>query len=284
MLDDGINVHGAYVKVGEYLGDRELLCEISHFQQWGLTFAEPGDKFALLSRETVLSFFEATVEKIRVLNDRRFVMTLADVPATMPDEPLSAENLTWYPNLVMKNNTIRDNRARSVLVTTKGKVLIEDNYFSSQMHGILIEGDNNKWYESGAVQDVTIRNNVFDNIGYEVTERYPLLASPLFTPQQRMGEGQYHRNIRFTDNTIRSLNGLPANARSVRGLNITGNTVELSTDYPAVSEGAAIVLEYCDEVTIENNEAKGFGRTLAITRSADTADIEIHGNDGFEVE
>ena len=186
MLDDGINVHGAYVKVEEHLGDRELLCEISHFQQWGLTFAEPGD--------------------------------------------------------------------------------------------------NNNWYESGAVQDVTIRNNVFDNIGYEVTERYPLLASPLFTPQQRMGEGQYHRNIRFTDNTIRSLNGLPANARSVRGLNITGNTVELSTDYPAVSEGAAIVLEYCDEVTLENNEAKGFGRTLAITRSADTADIEIHGNDGFEVE
>lgn len=71
----------------------------------------------------------------------------------------------------MKNNTIRDNRARSVLVTTKGKVLIEGNYFSSQMHGILIEGDNHKWYESGAVQDVTIRNNMFENIGYEVTER-----------------------------------------------------------------------------------------------------------------
>lgn len=284
MLDDGINVHGAYVKVEEYLGDREFLCEISHFQQWGLIFAEPGDKVALLSRETILPFFETAVEKVKVLNEQRFVMTLTDVPETLPAGPLSAENLTWYPDLIMKNNTIRENRARSVLVTTKGKVLIEDNYFSSQMHGILIEGDNNRWYESGAVQDVTIRNNVFENIGYEVTRRYPLLASPLFTPDQRMGEGQYHRNIHFTDNTIRSFNGLLARARSVQGLHITGNTMEYSTDYPAASEGPGIVLEYCDEVTIGENQAKGFSRPLVISRSADTTNVEMGRNDGFDVE
>lgn len=282
MLDDGINVHGAYVKVEQYLGDREFLCEISHFQQWGLTFAEPGDKVALLSRETILPFFEGTVQKVRVMNERRFVMTLVDVPATMPEGPLSVENLTWYPDLIMRNNTIRENRARSVLVTTKGKVLIEDNYFSSQMHGILIEGDNNKWYESGAVQDVTIRNNVFENIGYEVTRRYPLFASPLLTPQQRTGEGQYHRNINFTGNTIRSFNGLLASARSVAGLNITGNTMEFSTDYPAVSEGPAIALEYCDAVTIRNNQAKGFDRKLAIVHTSDTPHATIDRNDGFE--
>jgi parallel beta helix pectate lyase-like protein len=284
MLDDGINVHGAYVRVEKHLGGCEFLCEISHFQQWGLIFAAPGDKVALLSRETILPFFETTVEKVKVLNERRFVMTLTDVPDTLPTGPLSAENLTWYPDLVMKNNTIRENRARSVLVTTKGRVLIEDNYFSSQMHGILIEGDNNKWYESGAVQDITIRNNVFDNIGYEVTNRYPLLASPLFTPDQRLGEGQYHRNINFTDNTIKSFNGLLANARSVQGLNITGNTIEFSADYPAASEGAAINLEYCDEVTIGDNRAKGFEGPLAITRSADTTNVEIGRNDGFDVE
>jgi hypothetical protein len=206
------------------------------------------------------------------------------MPADLPEGPLSAENLSWYPDLIMRNNTVRENRARSVLVTTKGRVLIENNYFSSQMHGILIEGDNNNWYESGAVQDVTIRNNTFENIGYEVTKRYPLLASPLYTPEQRMGQGRYHRNIHFTGNTIKSFNGLLAKARSVAGLNISGNKINFSTDYPAADEGPAIVLEYCDDVTVEDNQATGFDHPLAINLSPDTTDIHIKENQGFEIE
>lgn len=281
MLDDGINVHGAYVPVEQYLGDNKFLCNISHFQQWGLTFAEPGDKIALLSREVILPFHETTVKSIKILNEHRFVMTVSDLPAELPDVPMSVENLSWYPDLVMNNNTIRENRARSVLVTTKGRVLIENNYFSSQMHGILIEGDNNKWYESGAVQDITIRNNTFDNLGFEKTERYPLLASPLLRPEQRMGEGQYHRNIHFINNTIRSFNGLLANARSVQGLDISGNKMEFSADYPQADEGPAIVLEYCDDVTIRNNTATGF-QPLEISASDNTTNLKTDGNTGFK--
>ena len=35
--------------------------------------------------------------------------------------------------------------------------LLEENYFYSQMHGILIEGDGKSWYESGGVGDITIK-------------------------------------------------------------------------------------------------------------------------------
>lgn len=281
MLDDGINVHGAYVKVAEYLGDNQFLCEISHFQQWGLTFAEAGDKIALLSRETILPFYETKVTAVKQLNEHRFVMTVKDVPAELPTGELSVENLTWYPDLVMKHNIIRENRARSVLVTTKGKVLIEDNYFSSQMHGILIEGDNNWWYESGAVQDVTIRNNIFSNIGYACTKRYPLLASPLFRPEQRMGEGQYHRNIHFVGNTIKSFNGLLVNARSVQGLNVSDNNIEFSKDYPAIEEGAAVVLEYCDNVIVKGNTVKGFDKELKIEATDDVTRLKLMQNQGL---
>jgi len=282
MLDDGVNVHGAYVKVAKYLGKKQFLCEISHFQQWGLTFAEPGDRIALLSRTTILPFAESTITAVEPLNEKRFILTIADEPETMPEGPLSIENLTWNPDLIMRKNTIRENRARSVLVTTKGKVLIEDNTFSSQMHGILIEGDNNKWYESGAVGDVTIRNNVFENIGFARNQRYPLLASPLLRSEQRMGEGHFHRNINFTGNTIKTFNGLVAKAVSVQGLNITDNKIELSTDYPVTDEGPAIVLEYCDDVSIANNSATGFDRSLTITASADVTNVESKDNKGFE--
>jgi hypothetical protein len=275
MLDDAINVHGAYIKVVEYLGGNEFICEISHFQQWGLIFAETGDELALLSRETVLPFFETTVTKTRVLNEHRVVVTVSDVPKEMPDGPLSMENLTWYPDVVMRKNIIRENRARSALITTKGRVLIEDNYFSSQMHGILIEGDNNSWYESGAVEDVTICNNTFVNSGFEGSERYPLYASPLLTAEQRMGEGQYHRNINFVNNTLKSFNGHMVYARSIKGLNITGNTMEFSTDYPPMAQFPSIKLQYCDAVTIENNKTKGFDRPAIIARSSDTTNVVI---------
>lgn len=282
MLDDGINVHGAYVPVVQRLEGTTFLCEISHFQQWGLKFAEPGDKIAILSRETVLPFFETTVTAIRPLNERRFLITLAGLPAELPDVPMSLENLTWNADLVMRNNTIRENRARSVLVTTKGKVLIEGNYFSSQMHGILIEGDNDYWYESGAVEDVLIRKNTFVNIGYGSANGYPLFASPKLTPQQVTGRGHYHRNIVFTDNTIRSFNGNLVDAKSVENLTISNNRISSSTDYPPRAPKESVRLKYSRNVLIQDNQASGFDAPLHVKATEDCAAIELNGNIGLQ--
>lgn len=69
--------------------------------------------------------------------------------------------MSWYPELIFRNNVVRNNRARSILVSTPRKVIIEGNTFSSMMSAILFEGDMDHWYESGAVRDVTIRNNKF---------------------------------------------------------------------------------------------------------------------------
>lgn len=281
MADDGINVHGAYIKVVEYRGDRSFLCEISHRQQWGLTFAEPGDRVMVTARETVLPIYETTVTKVKVLNERRQLVTVAKVPDELPKGLLSLENLTWYPDVIMRKNVIRDNRARSALITTKGKVLIENNVFSSQMHGILIEGDNNSWYESGGVCDITITDNVFENIGYGDDTRYPLFAAPLLRPEQRLGDRRYHRNVRFTNNRIRSFNGHFVHALSVQGLEVTGNIVELSRDYPTGSERASIELDYCEDVTIANNRFIGFDWPMRVTRSANTKNVTILNNQGL---
>ncbi len=281
MLDDAINVHGAYVPVVEYMGENQFLCDISHFQQWGLIFGGPGDKIALMNRSTVLPFYETAITGIKILNEHRFVLSVEKVPEEMP-EVMSVENLTWNPDLIFRNNIVRENRARSILVTTKGKVLIENNYLSSQMNGILIEGDNNKWYESGAVQDVIIRNNEFVNIGFQVGNNYPLLASPLLNSEQYFGEGHYHRNIIFENNTIKSFNGHMVEARSVSGLKIAGNKMIFDDYYPKAAEGEAVKLEYCDNVVIENNTANGFSGTLNITQSADTTGVTENRNPGFQ--
>lgn len=281
MLDDSINVHGAYLRIDEYLGGRKFVCASSHPQQWGFVFAEAGDKISVLSRETVLPFFNATVEEVQWLNEERVIITVSEVPESMPEGPLSMENLTWYPDLIFRKNITRENRARSVLVTTKGKALLEENYFYSQMHGILIEGDNKSWYESGGVGDITINNNVFENIGFEGGAAYPLLASPLLTKDQRMGDGFYHRNIRFTNNTIKSFNGLLAQVKSVQGLVIEGNKMEVSSDYPNHYMHPSIDLFYCDKVSIKNNTATGFSQALEIVASENTTGVTTEKNEGF---
>ena len=283
MLDDAINVHGAYVPVVEYLGNNEFLCNISHFQQWGLIFGEPGDKIAIMDRSTVLPVSQTEITGIRILNEHRFVVTVAAVPEQLP-EIMSVENLTWNPDLEFRNNTVRENRARSILVTTKGKVVIENNYLSSQMHGILIEGDNNKWYESGAVQDVVIRNNEFINPGFARDNRYPLLASPLFTEEQHMGEGRYHRNITFENNIVKSFNGHLVEARSVDGLKIINNKLIYCDDYPKTDEGETIKLEYCDNVLVEGNRAEGFDKPILITKTDDTERLVVGKNEGFKAQ
>ena len=281
MLDDSINVHGAYVNIDEYVGDNKFLASISHFQQMGFVFGEAGDDVALLSRETVLPFFETKIKSVNPINEKRFMVELDNVPADLPTGPLSIENLTWNPDLIFRNNTVRENRARSILVTTKGKVLIEDNYFSSQMHGILIEGDNKFWYESGAVEDVTIQGNTFVNSGFNGEAAYPLLASPMFTPQQRIGEGHYHRNIKFNNNTLTGFNGLLAKSLSIDGLEIQGNKLSFTKDYPAVTAYPAIDITYSKNVTIKGNVATGFDRELPIKISADSEDVVIENNTGF---
>jgi hypothetical protein len=230
----------------------------------------------------VLPFFETTVSHVRQLNERRFVITLADLPAKLPNVPMSLENLTWNADLVMRKNTIRENRARSVLVTTKGKVLLEGNYFSSQMHGILIEGDNDYWYESGAVNDVVIRNNTFVNIGYGSPNGYPLFASPKLTPQQVTGKGHYHRNVVFTDNTILSFNGNLVDAKSVENLTISNNRISFSNDYPQRAPKESVRLKYCRNIQITNNTATGFETNLAVTATADSELIQMTANRGLQ--
>lgn len=280
MLDDGINVHGAYVNIDENRGNNTFMCSISHSQQWGLIFAGPGDKIMFTSRETVLPISATTVEDIKILNANRMLITVSDVPENLPTGPLSFENITWNPDLIMTKNIVRENRARSALISTKGKVLIEDNYFSSQMNGILIEGDNKAWYESGGVRDITINNNTFVNIGFGDGKGYPLFVSPMLTDEQRLGDEKYHRNIRFTNNILKSYNGLLVHARSVKGLLIEGNTIDLSTDYPTGSNLPSISLDYCEDVTITKNTFSGFTWSLPIKQFDNNTMIHITKNKG----
>ena len=90
---------------------------------------------------------------------------------TIPN--LVVENVTYTPEVIVRNNFFSRIPSRGLLVTTRRKVLIEKNtFFRMQMSGILIANDARSWFESGMVRDITIRDNHFIECGT------PLFSSP----------------------------------------------------------------------------------------------------------
>ena len=281
MLDDGINVHGAYVNVDSYVGDNTFVASISHFQQEGIIFADPGDKVAFTNKETISSFFETTVEEVNIINSKVFLIRFAEVPDPIPPFEMTLENLTWQPNVVFKNNIIEKNRARGALLTTKGKVEITGNYFYNQMHNVLLVGDNDFWYESSGTKDVTIHNNIFDKVGFSDPDAYPLYVLVKLTKDQKYGEKPYHGKVSFIENQINSLNGLFVHGSSIDSLLVSNNSIVSSTitrDY--LSQYPSINLNSVNKAVIKNNRSEGFNSELLVKQSK-VSEAVVDKNLGF---
>ena len=123
-----------------------------------------------------------------------------------------------------------------------------------------------------------ITNNTFENCGYGISDFYPLYVSPMLTAEQRLGEGHYHRNIRFIDNKLISFDGRMVFARSVDGLEISGNQIIFSSAYPAFLEQPCIALQYCSDVGVTSNNAQGFSKALKLVSSDDCENVRCLQN------
>ena len=166
----------------------------------------------------------------------------------------AVENADWFPEVIFRGNTVRHNRARGSLFTTPARILVEDNTFEPIAgSAILLAGDANGWYESGACHDVRIRNNVFrDNLTSRFQFTEALISIHPEIPDLAGQKEFYHRNVRIEDNRIETFDVPLVFAISTRGLTFTGNTVDYNDHYPGWNK-PPFILPRCDEVTIQNN-------------------------------
>ena len=127
------------------------------------------------------------------------------------DGKYGIENLTWTPEVVFSNNIIRNNRARGALFSTPKKVICEDNTFD-HTHGtaILLCGDCNGWYETGACKEVIIRNNKFIN---SLTAQYQFTNAIISIypeiPNLEEQEKFFHSGIVIEGNTFETFDRPP---------------------------------------------------------------------------
>lgn len=254
QLDDPVNIHGIYARIESIINFNSIVICLQHIQQLGIDLAAIGERVEFVNAETLLTYHEGVVSGVERLNKERSRITLENPlpPSVRVGDCIG--NLTWTPNVTIRGTTSRRNRARGFLISTPGRVLIEDNVFHTPGAALLIAGDANHWFESGAVRDVTIRRNRFENCNYGVWGRATVDIHPEIEQEHRRPDC-YHRNITIEANTFVIFDRRILRAESVDGLRITDNTIERSDAYPRQNEAAELFqIEDCRNVTILRNE------------------------------
>ena len=255
LMDDPINIHGTAVQVIEKRSATELLCRFMHEQSVGLEWAQTGDTIGLINHSNMQTIATATVAGFIPLSTTDFVIRFNTVLPDVLQVKDALENITWTPAVTIRNCNFGVNRARGVLVSTPGKVIIENNTFSSSGSAILIAGDANQWFESGAVHDVTIRNNTFTDACltsmYQFCEGIISIEPEIPTPDATK---PFHRNITITGNTFNPFDYPVLYAKSVDGIRFTNNTITHSKRFtPFHYRHATITLEACRKAIISGN-------------------------------
>lgn len=272
LMDDPINVHGTSVQITEKMSSNKVKCKFMHEQSIGFTWAQPNDEIGFIENESMSTVATAQVTLFTVLSPTAFELTFS---SNIPDSITvgdALENLTWTPDVHISNSHFGSNRARGILMSTPGEVLIENNTFESSGSAILIPGDANGWFESGAVKNVTIRNNTFTD--QCLTSMYQfcegIISIDPEVPKMQAGR-PFHRNITIEQNTFHAFDYPVLYAKSTEGLIFNNNTIERSTKYqPYHNRKAMITLESCRKVQVLNNQLIGdvLGKNILLKNTA----------------
>lgn len=192
--DDCLNVHGIHFAVKEADG-KNMTVGFRHPQSHGFCPFKNGDVIRFTDPATLLPVGYNRVERAELINEREILLTLEREEG--PDKRGKVvENADACPDLVFARNILDSIITRGLLITTSGKVVVEDNeFFNTSMNAILISDDAKSWYESGFVRDVLVKGNKFyGNKGYYVCVR----------PENRSFGGFVHSGIRIENNLFAS--------------------------------------------------------------------------------
>jgi hypothetical protein len=258
MLDDAINVHGIYTRIVEIKDDYTLGIQQKHEEQVGFDFAEPGDTLVVADIKTLMPVDTLVVKSYKWFNEEYQEVTF-DKPLNKNVEiNFGIENLSWCAGLNFINNTVEKNRARGILFSTRGKVLVEGNTFSNMMAGISISGDNNYWFESGPSDSIFIRNNKFLNCCTGSKGNTVIMIAPIITHPE-LSKGHYIKYVSISNNFFEAFDKGLVYALSVEKLEFTGNIIVHNASLkPLFPEKPTFEINKCQQVLLEKNVFNDF--------------------------
>lgn len=271
MMDDAINVHGTYLRVTQRLDDNTLVGRYMHGQAYGFYWGGAGDSVQFV-RSDVMEISEGNkvveitpYDKSELKGCKEFKITFEKaLPEDIANGKYGIENLEWTPEVLFGNNLIRNNRARGALFSTPKKTIVENNIFDhTSGTAILLCGDCNGWFETGACRDVVIRNNHFINaltsmfqFTNGIISIYPEI--PDLASQTKYFHGGNGKGVIIENNIFETFDAPIVYAKSIDGLVFRNNKVIQNEDFkPFHWNRYRFLLEKTTNVTIEENDFDG---------------------------
>lgn len=251
QMDDAVNIHGIYARMKEVLSERELLVELVHFQQKGVSMGKAGDRISFVDYQTMLSKGECTIESIEMLNkDFSYVKFREPMPELGQNDVI--ENVSYVPDVLIEGCLVQNNRARGFLLTSAGKVVVRGNRFHTSGAAILVSGDAADWFESGATRNILVEDNIFDRCDYVKDWGEAVIEVNTSTRKILPGE-KLHKYLEIRNNEICSIDGCLIKAENLEKLVFSGNRVVLEKD-----QGEHFALQDVMEFVEEDNTVEPF--------------------------
>jgi hypothetical protein len=237
VQDDPINCHGTHLRIMGKPTEKQLKLRYMHPQTYGFAPYIAGDEIAVVDcrklRELPGNPRRKVVDCVQSDKEGKEWTITLDGPAPAFGTNDVVDNVTWHPNLTVRRCHVDTDPVRGYLITTRGKVLIENcTFHRCHMPGILVEDDARGWFESTCIRDMTLRGNTFIGCGIEIN------------PQTESNDPNepVHENIRIVDNVF---DGGGISVRGVKGLVITGNKT------PAGAKVSVKIAPSCSDVTTD---------------------------------
>lgn len=184
-----------------------------HPQSHGFNPLRAGDTIAFINPKTLLETARTGIISTELIGEYEIRLTLDSAEQAAVGDVI--EDISACPNVTFSNNVLNRIITRGLLLTTRGRVLVENNQFiSTSMSSILLSDDAKSWYESGMCRDVTIRNNTIEYCG-----QTPILIKP----ENKLHSAAVHKNIRIIGNTFKKYKGFCIKAKSSDNIEIKNN-------------------------------------------------------------
>ena len=251
LINQPVTVHSISVRVDEVMSANQIKCSYLDKQNEIQNWAHSGDRINFIDANST-----NTIKTITDIDEQHFSLLFEQPVPTNLQAATIIENLSWIPDLTIKNSNFKNSRASGLVVATAGKVEIENNTFESSGSAIRIAGDANTSQKTGGATDISISGNIFTSLcntsAYHYNEAiisiYPII------PDLNDDTPVFHRNISIQNNLFNSFDYPLLYALSVNELSFTGNTVTRSYDFePFNNRLYTFSIEYCKRINITGN-------------------------------
>jgi len=281
MGDDAVNIHGMYHLIDKVVDASTV--ETHCRNNWVLP-PRPGDKMEFTHSDTLQSFAEGVVKSVTVKDKSHTIVFAGPIPQDCkPGDALG--NASWAPKTRIKGCTVKNNRARGMLIQTRDVILEKCRFDGCSAGALNISCDLDYWLESIATRNVVIRDNVFENCNFGAAMFKSVINIFADCKGGKRPQAGVHQKILIEKNTIRDTDNAAIFISSADGVDVRNNRFENVSKDPAHTEGRSVIfIENAKNVSITRNTfVPAEGRKAEVTSGpgSDTNTITVKDNKGL---